>query len=177
MTKCVFLDRDGVLNEEMGTYVYEPEKIIVPHGMPESLQKLKQAGFLLVVVTNQAGIAMGKYTRQQVWQCHEKLQQACGNILDALYFSPHHPDYTTASLSRKPDSLMLEKAIARFGIDPRQSWMIGDRARDIEAGHKQGIRGILIQLPHAESISPLATYTAQTLSEATHYILQQDQKA
>ena len=171
MNKCIFLDRDGVLNEEIGTYVYNPEDIIIPQGMPEALQNLKQAGYLLVVVTNQAGIAMGKYTRQNVLACHKKIQDACGHVLDALYYCPYHPDYNTASLARKPDSLMIEKAIARFNIDPSQSWMIGDRQRDIEAGNKQQIRGIFISAQ--ESAPDTAVHTASNLLEATHYILRQ----
>jgi len=170
MKKCVFLDRDGVLNEEIGTYVYKPEDLIIPEQMPEALQKLKQAGYLLVVVTNQAGIAQGKYTREDVLACHNKIQEACGHILDALYYCPYHPDYNTASLARKPDSLMIEKAIARFGIDRSQSWMIGDRHRDIEAGHKQRVRGIFITTQ--ESAPQMATYTARNLHEAACYILQ-----
>ncbi len=175
MNKCIFLDRDGVLNEEIGTYVYHPEDIIIPEGMPEALQQLKKAGYLLVVVTNQAGIAMGKYTSQNVWACHAKIQEACGNILDALYYCPYHPDYNTASLSRKPDSLMIEKAIAKFNIDRNQSWMIGDRHRDIEAGDKQQIRGVFISTQ--ESAPPSAVHTASNLLEATQYILHHAQPA
>jgi D-glycero-D-manno-heptose 1,7-bisphosphate phosphatase len=169
MNKCIFLDRDGVLNEEIGTYVYHPEDIIIPKGMPEALQNLKKAGYLLVVVTNQAGIAMGKYTRTQVWECHAKIQEACGNVLDALYYCPYHPAHNTASLARKPDSLMIEKAIAKFNIDRSQSWMIGDRQRDIEAGNKQQIRGIFIAAH--ETAPDTAVYTAQNLWEAAEYIL------
>ena len=169
MKKCIFLDRDGVLNEEIGTYVYNPDDLIISEGMPEALQKLKAAGYLLVVVTNQAGIAMGKYTRDHVWACHEKIQAACGNLLDALYFCPHHPDHDTASLARKPDSLMIEKAIARFGISPDQSWMVGDRQRDIEAGRKQRIRGVFINIH--EPTPATAAYAARNLFDAAEYIL------
>lgn len=167
--KCIFLDRDGVLNEEIGTYVFETEDIVIPKGMPEALQKLKKAGYFLVVVTNQAGIAMEKYTRQHVWACHEKIQAACGHVLDALYFCPHHPDYNTASLLRKPDSLMIEKAMARFNIDPAQSWMVGDRNRDIEAGLKQNIRGIFITIHEPAPTS--AVYVAENLLDAAEFIL------
>jgi D-glycero-D-manno-heptose 1,7-bisphosphate phosphatase len=147
--KAVFLDRDGVLNEEIGTYVWEPEKFVVLPGVPESLMRLKQAGYILVVVTNQAGIAKGLYSATDVQACHEKLQLACGGIIDALYFASSHPS-VTESLSRKPGSLMLEKATARFGLDPVQCWMIGDRYRDIQAGAKAGVRGILVG--HSEAV-------------------------
>ncbi|TGE06679.1 D-glycero-alpha-D-manno-heptose-1,7-bisphosphate 7-phosphatase [Hymenobacter fodinae] len=147
--KAVFLDRDGVLNEEIGTYVWEPEKFVVLPGVPESLARLKQAGYVLIVVTNQAGIAKGLYTAAEVQACHEKLQRACGSLLDALYFAPSHPS-VSESLSRKPGSLMLEKAIARFHLDPAQCWMVGDRYRDMEAGARAGVRGILVG--HSETV-------------------------
>ncbi len=169
MNKCVFLDRDGVLNAEIGDYVYELEKLIIPPGMPEALRRLKQAGYLLVVITNQAGIAKGLYTDKEVQLCHQKIQQACGNVLDALYYCPYHPKYDSESVARKPDSLMLEKAIARFNIDTSQSWIVGDRARDIEAGMKVGIKGIFI--PDGKENCPAATYQAKNLYEAARMIL------
>lgn len=141
--KAVFLDRDGVLNKEIGHYVWEPDKFIVLEGVPESLAQLKQAGYFLIVVTNQAGIAKGLYTPLDVQACHAKLQAACGNLIDAFYFAPGHPS-VSESLSRKPDSLMLEKALARFRLDPAQCWMVGDRYRDVQAGLKAGVRGILV---------------------------------
>jgi D-glycero-D-manno-heptose 1,7-bisphosphate phosphatase len=124
MMKCVFLDRDGVLNEELGDYLHRLDDLVIPKGMPEALRLLKKAGYLLIVVTNQAGIARGLYGREAVQAIHERMQETCGGVLDALYFAPHHPDYTSQSLSRKPGTLMLERAMAKFGIDPVQSWMI-----------------------------------------------------
>lgn len=142
-TKAIFLDRDGVLNEERGDYTYRVEDFEVVSGVPEALKMLKEAGYLLIVVTNQGGIAKGLYTKEAVFACHEKLQQACGNIIDALYYAPSHPS-VTESLSRKPDSLMLEKAIARFNIAPENSWLIGDRKRDLQAAEKVGVKCILV---------------------------------
>jgi D-glycero-D-manno-heptose 1,7-bisphosphate phosphatase len=141
--KAVFLDRDGVLNEEIGTYVWEPEKFIICDGVPESLARLKAAGYLLIVVTNQAGIAKKLYTAAEVQACHAKLQNACGGIIDALYFSDAHPS-VSESILRKPASGMLEKAVARFNLDVAQCWIVGDRLRDIKAGASIGVRGILV---------------------------------
>ncbi|MDB5269606.1 MAG: D,D-heptose 1,7-bisphosphate phosphatase [Hymenobacter sp.] len=141
--KAVFLDRDGVLNEEIGTYVWQPEKFIIIPGVPESLARLKAAGYLLIVVTNQAGIAKKLYTAAEVRACHAKLQAACDNVIDALYFSNAHPS-VSESILRKPGSGMLEKAVARFNLDPAQCWIVGDRLRDMEAGANIGIRGILV---------------------------------
>jgi D-glycero-D-manno-heptose 1,7-bisphosphate phosphatase len=166
MNKAVFLDRDGVLNDEIGEYVWQPEKFIISAGVPESLARLKAAGYYLVVVTNQAGIAKRLYTKAEVYKLHEKLQEACGGLLDALYFADAHPSVSD-SLLRKPDSLMLEKAIARFQLEPAQCWIVGDRARDLEAGAKVGVRGILVG--HTEN--NIHKHYAANLVEATSIIL------
>ena len=152
--KAVFLDRDGVLNEEIGTYVWEPEKFIICPGVPESLTRLKAAGYYLIVITNQAGIAKKLYTAPEVRACHAKLQAACANALDALYFSDAHPSVSD-SILRKPGSGMLEKAVARFNLDVTQCWIVGDRLRDMEAGAAVGVRGILVgEGEKAEGFAP-----------------------
>ena len=118
MNKCVFLDRDGVLNEDRTDYVYRVEDFIIPDGVPEALRSLKEAGYLLIVVTNQAGIAKGLYTRDDMMACYNYLQEQCGHLIDDIYYSPHHPAYDSHSLTRKPDSLLLEKAMAKYDIVP-----------------------------------------------------------
>ncbi|RSK44129.1 D-glycero-alpha-D-manno-heptose-1,7-bisphosphate 7-phosphatase [Hymenobacter perfusus] len=143
MSKAVFLDRDGVLNQEIGEYVWEVEKFVVLPGVAESLARLKAAGFHLIVVTNQAGIAKGLYTAAHVAACHQKLQEATGHLIEAFYFAPGHPS-VSETLARKPGSLMLEKALARFRLEPARCWLVGDRLRDMEAGHRVGVRGILV---------------------------------
>ncbi|MFN3380357.1 MAG: D-glycero-alpha-D-manno-heptose-1,7-bisphosphate 7-phosphatase [Runella zeae] len=140
--KCVFLDRDGVLNQDLDGYLYQVEEMIIPEGVVEGLQQMKKAGYLLIVVTNQAGIAKGLYTREDVWKCHQYFQEQCGYLLDDLYYCSHHPDYDSRSLMRKPGSLMLEKAIAKYDIDITASWMVGDRDRDMQAGKRAGVQTI-----------------------------------
>ena len=135
---CVFLDRDGVLNEEIGRHVIKPEEFKIKEGVPEGLKRLKSAGLLLVVITNQSGIARGYYDEAFVWHCYEQIQKACDSVLDGQYFAPGL-DKFSRSLMRKPDSLMFEKAIARFGVDVAQSWMIGDKERDLIPARKLGI--------------------------------------
>jgi D-glycero-D-manno-heptose 1,7-bisphosphate phosphatase len=133
---------------------------------------LKAAGYKLVVVTNQAGIAQGLYSRKEVLQCYRLIQDACNGVLDALYFCPYHPKYDSESLSRKPGSLMLEKAVARFAIDTAQSWMVGDRQRDLEAARRLNVKGIFIRNPD-ESAPPYAIYTANDLLDGATYVLGQ----
>jgi D-glycero-D-manno-heptose 1,7-bisphosphate phosphatase len=146
MNKCIFLDRDGVLNREVGSYVFEPEKFEILDGVKEALTALKAKGYMLIVVTNQSGIAKGLYSRQHVYACHEKLQKACDYLIDDLYFCPHHEDYDTASLLKKPDSLMLEKAMAKHNISPKHSYIVGDQPRDLEAGNKVGLNTIGVNI-------------------------------
>lgn len=152
--KCVFLDRDGVLNRERGDYTFRLEDFEVLPRVPEALALLKQHGYLLIVVTNQGGIAKGLFSKSEVMACHQKLQVSCENLLDAIYYAPSHPNYSE-SLSRKPDSLMLERAIAKFNIDPAQSWMIGDSMRDLEAAEKVGVKSILVGDKYAPKTYPL----------------------
>ncbi len=144
MNKCVFLDRDGVLNEDRRDYVYRIADLIIPDGVPKAFRLLKDAGYLLIIITNQAGIARGLYTRNEVMTCYQYLQQQCGQLIDDMYFCPHHPNYDTESLTRKPNSLMLEKAMARYNIASDKSWMIGDTLRDMQAGKRVGVRTVHI---------------------------------
>lgn len=147
MKKALFLDRDGVLNKEIGTYVFSSEKFEWNKDVFEFLKKAQEKGFLLIIVTNQAGIAKGMYTVSTVMDLmNEKLKELQNNgiFVTNYYFSPHHPDYGL-SLDRKPASLMLEKAIARYKIDLEHSLIIGDNDTDIEAGRKAGIKGIRIE--------------------------------
>ncbi|WP_210465539.1 D-glycero-alpha-D-manno-heptose-1,7-bisphosphate 7-phosphatase [Rufibacter roseolus] len=144
--KAVFLDRDGVLNVERGDYTWRTQDFEVCAGVPEALALLKEMGYLLIVVTNQAGITKGLYSKADVLACHQKLQDACGQLLDDLYMAPGHPS-VSESLSRKPDSLMLERAIAKYNLAPIACWLVGDQPRDIQAAAKCGISGILVG-PH-----------------------------
>ena len=167
MSRCVFLDRDGVLNQDNPDYTYTIERFEILPGVVESLKQLKKAGFLLVVVTNQSGIDKGIYTMDQMKECHAYLQQRCDGMIDHFYFSPHHKS-VTASLLTKPDSLMFEKAIARFGIETVHSWMVGDRARDLIPARKLGIR--TIQVGDEVEAEHRGEFVVRDLSEATGII-------
>jgi len=163
---CIFLDRDGVLNQERGEYTYNVADFIVPNEVFPCLQKLKKAGFLLIVITNQGGIAKGIYTKSDMNACHLKLQKEAGGLIDAIYYSPYHPDFTK-SLARKPGTLLFERAIAKYKIDSAKSWMIGDQLRDLQPAEKLGIRGILIN----NQIQSNSYFKADSLTEASEIIL------
>lgn len=168
MNRCVFLDRDGVLNKDNPAYTYKVENFEILPGVVEAIALLKDAGFILVVVTNQSGIAQHIYTESQMKECHDYLQLACGNRIDHFYFCPHHPS-VTASLARKPGTLMFEKAIAKFNIDVSASWMVGDRGRDIIPA--RGLRISTIQIGHEIEPVNKADFVVDGLLQAAQLIL------
>jgi D-glycero-D-manno-heptose 1,7-bisphosphate phosphatase len=171
MNPCVFLDRDGVLNKDNPNYTYSVEEFEILPGVVEAITALKNAGFLIVVVTNQSGIAQGIYTEDQMKECHNYLQSACGHRIDHFYFCPHHPS-VTASLARKPGILMFEKAIAKFDIDVHTSWMVGDRGRDIIPARDLGIA--TIQIGHEIEPVNKADFAVHDLWQAAQLILSKD---
>lgn len=167
-TKAVFLDRDGVLNKDNPHYTYRVADFQILPGVIEALQALHQAGYKLIVVTNQSGIAQGIYSHEEVVACHAYMQQQCGGVIDHFYYSPYHPT-VTHSLSRKPGTLMFEKAKAKFNIEFGSSWMVGDRGRDIIPARQLGIR--TIQIGDEIELENKADFTCETLKEASSLII------
>jgi D-glycero-D-manno-heptose 1,7-bisphosphate phosphatase len=146
MNKAVFLDRDGVINTERG-YTHRLEDFVILPDLIENLQMYLEKGYLLIVVSNQSGIAKGLYTQAEVETIHAFLTNELikHNIkFSEIYYCIHHPDVSRC-ICRKPDSLFVEKALARFNIDPAKSYFIGDKDRDVEAAEKAGVKGILIE--------------------------------
>jgi len=142
----LFLDRDGVINRERGQHTWRNEDFEVLPDVPEALAFARQVGYGLVVITNQSGIGLGLYGHADVQRLHRMLQdQLAGNgvFLDDILYCPHHPSKGRC-LCRKPGSLLLERAIARHGIDPARSIMVGDRPRDAQAAEGAGVRPVRI---------------------------------
>lgn len=166
MHKTIFLDRDGVLNVDDPGYTYLVSRFHVIPGVPQALYEMREAGYLLIVVTNQSGIARKIYTRRQMELCHIFLQDACEHVIDHFYFSPYH-ETVTNSLTKKPGSLLFEKAIARYDIDVKKSWMIGDRSRDLTPAKKLGVKTIQIG---EECVDELGDYKVDNLLEAARLI-------
>ena len=172
--RAVFLDRDGVLNEERGDYTCRLEDFRVLPDVPTALRRLHAAGYRLIVITNQAGVAKGLYSLADVAACHAKLQAAVGGLIDAFYVAPGYPA-VSESLGRKPGSLLLERAMARFSLNPAQCWLVGDRGRDIEAGQRVGARTVRVVAPGETvgSDEPTANLRAANLGEAAALILRE----
>jgi len=146
MNKAVFLDRDGVINVERG-YTHRIEDFVILPDLVENLKLYLSKGYLLVVVSNQSGVAKGLYTQADVETIHSFLTNELTKHdihLSEIYYCIHHPDVSKC-ICRKPDSLFVEKALARFDIDPSRSYFIGDKDRDVQAAEKAGVKGILIE--------------------------------
>ena len=146
--KAIFLDRDGVLNHEINDYICRKEDFEVLEYQIPPLKKLYDEGYLLIVITNQGGIALSRYTEEALAEMHQILfdtYQKHGVCFKDAYHCPHHPTVSDPCLCRKPSSGMLLAAIAKYDIDPALSVMIGDKPRDVEAANGAGVKGILIE--------------------------------
>ncbi len=143
--KAIFLDRDGLINDNSKLYyVYKIEDFKINDGIFECLDIFCRKNYKLIIVSNQGGIAKGQYTTADVDKLNEHIKSQFGkrNIhITDIYYCPHHSDISRC-LCRKPNSLMLEKAVAQHNINIEQSFMIGDSERDIDAAERIGIKGI-----------------------------------
>ncbi|SMC94628.1 D-glycero-alpha-D-manno-heptose-1,7-bisphosphate 7-phosphatase [Pedobacter nyackensis] len=147
MNKAIFLDRDGVLNHEMNDYITRLEDFKILEYQIAPLKKLYDEGYLLIIITNQGGIAQNRYTEDALAEMHRALSasfEAQGALITHAYYCPHHPTVSEACDCRKPKSGMLLEAIATYNIDPALSVMIGDKPRDVEAAKGAGVKGVLI---------------------------------
>jgi len=148
---AVFLDRDGTINVEK-EYLYRVEEFEFIPGVPEAIRALKTAGYLVVVVTNQSGVARGYYTLEDVEILHQHIQEELarsGTGIDAFYTCPHHPEKGIGQWRkdcdcRKGNPGMLLQAARDLDIDLGRSYMIGDKEADIEAGRRAGCTSFLV---------------------------------
>ncbi len=149
--RAVFLDRDGTIIEEV-SYLSNLEDVRLIPGADTAISILNKAGFKVIVVTNQSGIARGFFNEDFVMETHRELQSKLarnGAQIDAWYYCPHHPDqgappYRKICSCRKPGIGMIEEAAKELKIDIRHSFMIGDSLRDLETGWRAGMKSILV---------------------------------
>ena len=143
--KTVFVDRDGVINQERSDYVKSISELEIYPNVAKNIKLLKDAGFLVVVITNQSAVNRGIITHEMINQIHNSIQDHLkkhGTFLDGFYYCPHTPNENCNC--RKPKSGLLEKAILELNIDLNSSWMIGDSDSDIEAADSIGCKAIKI---------------------------------
>lgn len=158
---AVFLDRDGVLIQD-SHYVGSPDRVRLVPGSAEAVAALNRAGWPVVVVTNQAGVARGLYTPEAVDAVHDhiaELLRGYGAAIDAFHFCPHHPEgevpaFTGRCDCRKPQPGMLLRAAADLGLDLSASWMVGDRETDLAAGAAAGCRTVLVRTGYGAAVNP-----------------------
>jgi D-glycero-D-manno-heptose 1,7-bisphosphate phosphatase len=160
--KAVFLDRDGTLIEEVNFLSRVEDLRVFPFTL-EALRMLKDAGFLIVVVTNQSGIGRGIYDAEAMHAIHDAMQSQLDGLIDAFYFCPHLP--CDGCSCRKPSLGMLESAVKDFSIDLTNSWMIGDKKIDVETGRNAGSRTALVMTGYGRSHANQLESTPDVLAE------------
>ena len=147
MRPAVFLDRDGTLIREVN-YLRRLEDLELLPRVPDALRRLGRAGYLCLVVTNQSGVARGYFDLGFVEAAHRELDRrlrAAGAGVDGFYVCPHHPDRTGPCGCRKPAPGMVLRAAAEWGVDPRESWVVGDKLEDILLARNAGCRSALVR--------------------------------
>ena len=185
MRKAVFIDKDGTLIKDV-PYNVDPELIELSSSCIEGLFTLQQAGYRLVVITNQSGIARGYFSESALKPVQHRIEEifrAYALHLDGFYYCPHHPggtiaEYATECTCRKPMPGMIKQACEELSIDANGSWMIGDILNDIEAGNRAGCKTILLDNGNETEwiISDIRKphYTVRTINEAANHILEHE---
>lgn len=166
MKPPVFLDRDGVINENRSSYVRKPAQWVPVPGAVESVARLYRAGYPVVVVTNQSGIARGYYSSHDVDAIHSVMAEsfrAAGAELDAVYYCPHHPSQGCGC--RKPETGMIDQARMENSF-PTGGWIVGDAHSDMELGRRSGLSTILVLT--GRGVSQLEKIRAEGETEPDH---------
>lgn len=184
MDKAFFLDRDGVLIEEEH-YISDPAKVRLCAGVPESLRRMRSAGYKVIIISNQAGIAKGYFTMKELKGIEARVDELLAAedlALDGVYYCPHHtqgvvPEYSVECDCRKPKPGMLLAAAKDHNIDLAQSFMIGDRLTDLKAGLAAGCKAVaLVHTGYGaeqdlSAFDPAVTIDAENMAQATEELL------
>jgi D-glycero-D-manno-heptose 1,7-bisphosphate phosphatase len=173
---AVFLDRDGTLMVEVG-YCSDPANVAVYPGVREALTALRDAGFSLIVITNQSGIGLGYYTEEDYRAVHaEFIRQIGPGLIDGVYFSPDTPD--SGSPRRKPAPGMIYEAAREHSIDLARSYFVGDREGDVLCGVNAGLRTVLVETGYGRRFPECAPdYRARDFADAARWILKDARRA
>jgi D-glycero-D-manno-heptose 1,7-bisphosphate phosphatase len=183
---AVFIDRDGTINEQMG-YINHVSRFRILPRVPQAIRMLNRHGFLVLVVSNQSGVARGYYPLDLVKTLHHlmvtRMREKQGNI-DGVFFCPHHPAGSVPGFShdcdcRKPKTGLIEQACKSFEIDLQRSFVVGDMCTDIELAHRAGLKGVLVKtgygLGEIEYLLPHKTakpvHIADDLLDAVRWIV------
>ena len=181
MRRAVFLDRDGTIAEDMG-YVNHIERFRMLPGSGKAIRKLNEAGFAVIVVTNQSGVARGYFPESLVGEVHQKMLRELGEVgavVDAIYYCPHGAGDGCAC--RKPNLGMVQQAAREHGLDLTQAFVVGDRYADMELAFRTGARAVFVKSGyglgewtwHAKEWALQPHVVAKDLPEAVDWILRQ----
>lgn len=181
MDPAIFLDRDGTLVPDDAN-AGVPARVSLVEGVAPSLRRLRDAGFRLVVATNQGGVARGRFSEADVDAVHARLsevldqQTGLKRTIERFYYCPFHPkgkipEYTREHPWRKPKPGMLLQAAQDLELEIERSWLVGDSPRDVAAGRAAGLRTILVSRDKARIADAAADYSASTLGEAVEIVL------
>ena len=172
MNKAIFLDRDGTINVDYG-YVYQPNRLVLKKGVIPGLLKLKELGYLLIIITNQSGIGRNYYSESQFYDFQETLAQFLKSYnitIDEVYYCPHiEADNCNC---RKPKLKMFYDAIEKYNIDLSNSYAIGDNLRDVAICEEEPITGILINKEHKDT----KYFQCHEFDDAVKYIVNKDKE-
>ncbi|WP_405355319.1 D-glycero-beta-D-manno-heptose 1,7-bisphosphate 7-phosphatase [Fusobacterium polymorphum] len=175
MKKAIFLDRDGTINVEKD-YIYKSEDLVFEEGTIEALKTFKNLGYILIVISNQSGIARGYFTEEDLNIFNNNMNEILkrnGIEITEFYYCPHHPDgigeYKKVCECRKPNNKMIEDAIKKYNIAREKSYMIGDKTSDIGAGLKSNLKTVLVKtgygLKDMEKIDKNETLVCENLKD------------
>jgi D-glycero-D-manno-heptose 1,7-bisphosphate phosphatase len=173
---AAFLDRDGTIIRDT-EYLRDPEQVELLPGAASAIKRLNDAGWPVIVVTNQSGIARGLLTEQDYERVRmrvDKLIAEEGARIDASYHCPHHPDFAGWCACRKPGTKLYSDAAAEHDLDTAKSWYVGDRLRDVAPGDHFGGRSVMLLVdstPDGDRVAAAGRVTANSLSEAVDIIL------
>lgn len=183
--KAVFLDRDGTINVEVG-YLSDPDELELIPGAAEAVARLNDAGFIVVVVTNQSGVARGYFTEEDVAAVNRRMVDVLrpeGARIDEIYYCPHHPEFGSDEYRkdcecRKPNTGMVERAVEDLDIDVSRSYVVGDHVGDVLLGINAGARSIHVLSGHGTGEREKliergidSVHHARDLADAVEYIL------
>lgn len=171
MDRVVFLDRDGTINEEV-KYLHRPEDLRLLPGVAKAMERLRSHGFFIVVVTNQAGVARGYYGEEDVIRLHGHLNECLkeqGAFVDHFFYCPHHPEhgvgkYLTDCQCRKPKTGLFHRAEEFYRVDKGHSYMVGDKLLDVEAGHRYGVKSVLVGTGYGKELYSCLTAEERKLA-------------
>ncbi len=180
---AIFLDRDGTINHDFG-YVKDPSQIILLPGVSDGIKTLKDKfGFKAIVISNQAGVSKGLMTKNDVDKVNDRINEMlkeAGTSIDAFYYCPFHPDFDPMEKSncRKPSPVMIVQAAEEHEIDLSKSYMIGDKASDIESGINAGVKTVLInssdnsnEISILHNLGKKSNFTAANFKEVCTFII------